>query len=194
MRNILLACFCGVSLLLSGCASSPVAISTKDVNASVMKNSLAKDGALDASFKDRYAKLAPGMHRSEVLAIMGISGGAAQTQLSSEDLRRVLYGDPKMATFEEAEKLRAHVVTLCGTSIPLESSKKSMYFSSPLFVGTNLTGYRVAVDLIFKCKEDELYFAQWRGDERLDVGERSAVWSLIHGVGPVPNPANSVSK
>lgn len=202
MRKISRKTSCAVlgcmAFILAGCASSPVAISSKAVNAEVMQKSVTKDGSLNASFKERYAKLAPGMKRTDVLSMMGIPVGASQTELSSEDMRRILYGDPKMATFEEAEKLRAHIATLCGTSIPLESSKKSMYFTSPLFMGTEVSGYRVALDLIFKCKEvdkeDRLYFAQWRGTERLDIGERSAVWTLIPGIGNVPNPANAANK
>lgn len=202
MRKISIAVLSCMVLMLAGCASSPVAISTKAVNAEVMKNSLAKDGSLNASFKERYAKLAPGMKRTDALSTMGIPAGVSQTELSSEDMRRILYGDPKMATFEEAEKLRAHITTLCGTSIPLEASKKSMYFTSPLFMGTEVSGYRVALDLIFKCnkddketgKEDRLYFAQWRGTERLESGERSAIWTLIPGIGNVPNPANAANK
>lgn len=185
-KSAFIAC---VFAVLAGCASSPVTIGTKDVNANVMKNSLAPDGSLNKTFIARYNKLKPGMHRKDAFVAIGLSESASQTQLTSEDLRRILYGDPKMATFEEAEKLRAHVSTLCGTSIPLESSKKSLYLTSPLFVGTTSTGYRVWIDMIFKCGTDELYFAQWRGSERLESGEKAAIWLFLSSPASAPVPA-----
>ena len=54
-------------VLLAGCAPTPLGISSKQINAEVLKNSLTKDCSLTSDFKARCGKLAPGMHHLAVL-------------------------------------------------------------------------------------------------------------------------------
>ncbi|OGG62680.1 hypothetical protein A3C87_00970 [Candidatus Kaiserbacteria bacterium RIFCSPHIGHO2_02_FULL_49_34] len=176
---VLLALAC---TLLVGCSGAPIKYSTKQVNEKVLKHAVAKDGSLKEEFKARYARLAPGMTRKAAFAAMGIPEDASQVRLGVDEIRRLLYGETKVSSFEEAEKLRLYTEKLCGVTIPLESSRKSAYLSNAVYVGKALTGYKVALDFVYVCKDEILTFVQWRGSEHLEDRERSAMWLSVPAI------------